>query len=431
MKAAGRDLSRSAELLDRAHGLIPAWTQTLSKNPTQWMRGVAPAYLQRAEGAHVWDVDGNEYIDWPMALGPVILGHGHPGVNEAVRRQLDDGVVFTLPHRIELEVAEEVRRRVPCAERVRFGKSGSDANSAAVRVARAFTGRDGIVCCGYHGWHDWFVGTTSRSAGVPEAVRRLTDTFDHGDLESLDRALTRQAGGTALVILEPAGASVPSPGFLEGVVERAHAAGALVCFDEVVTGFRFARGGAQERYGILPDLATFGKALGNGFPISAVTGRGDVMDLLEDVFFSGTHGGEALSLAAALATLDALTPDAYAEIERKGTVLRDGLLAAADEEGAGEWISVGGEPPFLVVKVREPDDSETLLAKSLVQQEMLRQGVLFNGTNFVCLAHTDEDLERTLDAYRATFRRLAELAPDGIADALQGPPLSPAFRSPT
>lgn len=423
--------ARSDELLARAEGLIPAWTQTLSKNPSQWMRGVAPAYLARGRGAHVWDVDGNEYIDWPMALGPVLLGHGDEAVSEAIRRQLDDGIVFTLPHPIELEVAEEVQRRVPGAERVRFGKTGSDVNSAAVRLARAFTGRDGIVACGYHGWHDWFVGTTSRALGVPDAVRALTDTFAFGDLGSLDAALDRQDGGTAAVILEAAGSREPPAGFLAEVVERAHAAGALVVFDEVITGFRFAAGGAQERYGVTADLATFGKALGNGMPIAALTGRGEVMDMLEDVFFSGTHGGETLSLAAAEATLARLTPDAYAELERKGGMLRDGVRAEIAATGVDPWVTIDGAACWPVTVVTEPVAGGALLAKSLVQQEMVKRGVLFNGSNFISLAHSDEDVERTVAAYGAAFGKLAEVAPDRISEALESEPLSPAFRAPS
>ena len=426
--SAGRSLARSNELLARAAGLVPGWTQTLSKNPTQWVRGVAPAYLARAHGAHVWDVDGNEYVDWPMALGPVILGHADESVADAIRAQLKEGIVFTLPNPIELDVAEEICARVPGAERIRFGKTGSDANSAAVRLARAHTGRDGLIASGYHGWHDWYVGTTSRALGVPEAVRRLTATFTFGDLASLERALDAQKGDTAAVILEPAGAREPQAGFLDGVVERAHAAGALVIFDEVITGFRFAPGGAQERYGVRADLVTFGKALGNGMPISALAGRADVMDLLEEVFFSGTHGGEALSLAAARATLGRLTADAYRELERKGRVVLDGVQAAISDAGVGDWVSIGGSPFWPVTVVTEPHRGDGLLAKSLVQQEMVKRGVLFNGSNFVCLAHSDEDLERTLEAYAAAFRRLAELAPDRLADGLEGEPLSPAFR---
>jgi glutamate-1-semialdehyde aminotransferase len=425
-----RNLSQSAQLLERARGLIPAWTQTLSKNPTQWVRGVAPAYVRRAEGAYVWDVDGNRYTDYPMGLGPVILGHAHPAVNEAIAAQLADGITYTLPHPIELDVAERIAARVPGAERVRFGKTGSDVNTAAVRLARAVTGRDGILACGYHGWHDWYVATTSRSAGVPDAVAGLTDTFAYNDLASLDEALARQDGGTALVILEPSGADLPAPGFLEGVVERAHAAGALVCFDEIITGFRLARGGAQERYGVRADVATFGKALGNGMPISAIAGRAEHMDVLEDVFFSGTHGGEVLSLAAARATLDELEgPGVYETLFGRGERLRAGIQAAIDSSGTGEVVTIGGEAPRTVVQIDEPQPSDAgLLAKSVVQQELIKRGVLFNGSNFICLAHSDEDIDTTAAAWGAALGRLADGLGGRLEDLLEGEPLQNAFR---
>ena len=420
-------LERSQELLARAAALVPGWTQTLSKNPTQWVRGVAPAYLERAAGAYVWDVDGNRYIDFPMALGPVILGHGHPEVNEAIRRQLDKGIVFTLPHPLELEVAERIVTRVPGADMVRFAKSGSDATTAAVRLARAATGHEGVAASGYHGWHDWHIGSTSRSLGVPLAVRELTERFDFGDLDSLDAALARRK--TAAVVLEPSGPREPEPGFLEGVVERAHAAGALVVFDEVITGFRLAPGGAQERYGVVPDLAAFGKALGNGMPISALAGRREVMERLSEVFFSGTHGGELLSLAAARVVLDLLDADAYRRLAEGGRRLRSGLEGAVRAAGLEDWVTVAGPGEVLFVTVREPgDDPERLVAKSVVQQEMLRRGVLYNGTFFLCIAHSDGDIDHAISAFAEATAVLAAGLPGGLDELLEGEPLAPAFR---
>jgi glutamate-1-semialdehyde aminotransferase len=424
-----RNLSESAKLLERARRVIPALTQTLSKNPTQWVQGVAPSYIARASGAHVWDVDGNEYVDFPMALGPVILGHAHPAVTDAITRQLADGITFTLPHPIEVKVAERVVELVPGAERVRFGKTGSDVTSAAIRLARACTGRDHVLACGYHGWHDWYIGSTSRAAGVPDAVRALVTTFDFNDLASLDEALAERGARTAAVILEPCGAEEPAPGFLEGVVSRAHAAGAVAIFDEIITGFRLAPGGAQERYGVEADLAAYGKALGNGMPISALVGKAELMDRLEDVFFSGTHGGEALSLAAADAVLDQLDAGAYDALFTKGERLRAGVERAIDDAGLGDWATIGGAAPRTVVSVREPDGSGPgLPAKTLVQQELLKRGVLFNGSNFICLAHSDEDIDRAIDAYRAAFERLAEGLDGDLAGLLEGPPVQPAFR---
>ena len=426
-----RRLEESARLLERAKRVIPAYTQTLSKNPTQWVQGVAPAYVSRAEGAHVWDVDGNRYLDFPMALGPIILGYGHPAVSEAIERQLRDGIVFTLPHPVEVEVAERIAALVPCADRVRFAKTGSDATTASVRLARACTGRDGVIVCGYHGWQDWYIGTTSRAIGVPEAVRALSDSFVLNDLGSLDAALERQAGTTAAVVLEPVGAEEPQEGFLQGVVERAHAAGALVVFDEIITGFRLAPGGAQERYGVVPDLAAFGKALGNGMPISALVGKAEYMDRLEDVFFSGTHGSEALSLAAANAVLDELTPSLYEALFSRGERLRTGVQEAIEEAGLGELVTIDGAAPRTVTVVREPESSDgQLLARSIVQQELLKQGVLFNGSNFISAAHSDEDIDHAVASYREAFNFLSDALRTGdLAAALDGSPVQPAFRA--
>ena len=417
---------RSQELLARAQAVIPAWTQTLSKNPTQWVQGVAPAYAARAEGAYVWDVDGNRYIDLPMALGPVILGHSHPAVTEAIERQLREGIVFTLPHPIEIEVAEMIIERVPGVERVRFAKTGSEATAAAIRLARAHTGRDPVLVGGYHGWHDWYIGSTSRSEGVPAAVRELTRSFRWGDLEGLEEALRETE--PAAVILEPAGAEEPEPGYLEGVVERARAAGAIAVFDEIITGFRLAPGGAQQRYGVEADLVTFGKALGNGMPISAVAGRAELMDRFDQVFFSGTHGGETLSLAAARAVLGRLDEGAYERLYEVGENLRRGIESVIARAGVSDWVRVGGAAPRTVVTVREPAGAERLPAKTLVQQEMAKRGVLFNGSNFASLAHSDDDVTEVIGAYEVALARLASALPDGIEDQLEGEPIEAAFR---
>jgi glutamate-1-semialdehyde aminotransferase len=430
LRAVTRGLGESARILERARAIIPGAAQTLSKNPSQWVQGVAPAYLARGSGAHVWDVDGNEYIDFPMALGPVILGHCDPSVNQAIAGQLEVGTAFTLPHPIEVEVAERIVDLVPGAERVRFGKTGSDVTSAAVRLARACTGRDGVLACGYHGWHDWYIGATSRADGVPQAVRDLIGTFEFNDLASLDAALDERRGEVAVVILEPCGAEEPVAGFLEGVVDRAHTAGAIIVFDEIITGFRLAPGGAQERYGVQADLVAFGKALGNGMPISALAGRADLMDRLTDVFFSGTHGGEALSLAAANAVLDRLDGSAYEALYAKGERLRAGVRRAIDDAKVDAWVKVTGAAPRTVVTVREVDGSGPgLPAKTLVQQELLKRGVLFNGSNFICLAHSDEDIDTAIDAYGDAFGALADgLAVGDLLGLLEGEPIQPAFR---
>jgi glutamate-1-semialdehyde aminotransferase len=431
--AGARTLARSQQLLARARELIPGVTQTLSKSPSQWVQGVAPCYLQRAHGAHVWDVDDNRYLDFPMALGPVLLGHGYPAVNQAIVDQLRSGITFTLPHPLEVDVAERVLALVPGVERVRFAKSGSDATSAAVRLARAHTGRERVIVAGYHGWHDWFIGSTSWPRGVPEAVRALIRPVRFGDILALEAELEGNPGAVACVVLEPVGALEPDASVLQQIVDLAHAHGALAVFDEVITGFRLAPGGAQEHFGVNADLVCFGKGLGNGMPISALAGRAEIMDGLRDVFFSGTHGGETLSLAAARATLDTLVSEPVHEhLWALGRRLQAGVQGAIREHGLQDWVSCSGAAPWTIVTVREPQVEDGLLpAKSLLQQEMLRRGVLFNGSNFISYAHTPTDIEFAIEAYDESLQVLAEALPDGVSKRLVGPPVSAAFRNPS
>ncbi len=408
----------------RAERVIPMGTQTMSKHPGQWVRGAHPLYLERGKGAHVWDVDGNEWLDYPMALGPVLLGYAEPVVDQAIRRQLDHGITFTLMHPLEVEVAERIVALCPGVDAVRFGKSGSDAVSAAVRAARAITGRDRVLVAGYHGWHDWYIGSTTRDAGVPKAVVDLTATFAFGDLGSLERALATYPDDVAAVVLEPSGATVPDPGYLEAVVDLTRRHGAVSIFDEVITGFRLAPGGARERYGVEPDLSCYGKALGNGMPVSAVAGRAAVMGVFEEIFFSGTHGGEALSLAAAAAVLDTIADGrVLAGIEALGSRLRAGLADRVTRHGLDDLVTVGGEPQRTVVGFAGP---APLVTKSWVQQCFAEARILFNGSFFISARHTDADVDRTVAVFDEALAVLA--SGDDVATRLVGPPVEPVFR---
>src|SRR5438105_4779070 len=295
---------KSDALYQRARQRIPSVTQTLAKGPTQYVNGVAPKYLERGAGCHVWDVDGNEYLDFNMAIGPISLGYCYPSVDRAIKAQLKKGITFSLMHPLEVEVAELVASVVPGVQSIRFSKTGCDVTSAAIRLARAFTEREKVLACGYHGWHDWTIGTTDRNRGIPQSVRALTATFNYNDIDSLASQLDPT---TAAVILEPMLFEFPRDDFLAKVRDLCSQRGALLVFDEMWTGFRLALGGAQEFFGVQADLATFSKAIANGMPLSVLAGRADVMSLLEkDVFFYTTFGGEALSLAAAVATIDEL-----------------------------------------------------------------------------------------------------------------------------
>jgi len=428
-----RALTRSQELLARAREMIPGASQTLSKGPTQWVQGVAPTYIERAQGAHVWDVDGNRYLDFPMALGPILLGHCNPAVDHAIVEQLRSGITFTLSHPLELDVAERLLAVIPGAERVRFAKTGSDVTSAAVRLARAHTGRERVIVAGYHGWHDWYIGSTSWPQGVPEAVRSLVTTVPFADLPALKAAFEQARGEVACLVVEPVGAVEPAPETLQRMIDLAHAHGALAVFDEIVTGFRLAPGGAQEHFGVRADLGCFGKALGNGLPISALAGPAEIMDGLSGVFFSGTHGGETLSLAAARATLDFIRSEpVHAHLWQLGRQLQDGVGAAIRAHGLEEWVSCGGSYPWTIVSVREPHAEDGLLpAKSLLQQELLKRGVLYNGSNFISYAHTPADIDFAIDAYAESFEILAGALPDDVHGRLEGPPVSAAFRTPS
>jgi glutamate-1-semialdehyde aminotransferase len=421
-----RDLRQSQRWWARAQRVIPMGTQTLSKGPTQFVQGVAPIYLERGSGSHVWDVDGNEYVDYPMALGPILLGHAEPVVDNAIRAQLDDGITFTLMHPLEVEVAERIVAMCPGVEAVRFAKSGSDVLSAAVRAARALTRREHILVCGYHGWHDWYIASTARGSGVPAATASLVTSFAFNDLEDLERKSDEVGGDLAAIVLEPSGAERPAPGFLEGVVALARDRGAVSVFDEVITGFRVAPGGARQRYGVIPDVSCYGKALGNGMPIAAVAGRWDVMRVFEDVFFSGTHGGEALSLAAARAVLDTIRDgQVLADIESRGEVLLAGLCQLVDKHGVPEVVQVGGEPQRAVVSFAGGDP---LVVKSWVQQCLLERGILFNGSMFICARHSDEDVARALDAFDEALGTIARYG--DVTPLLKGPAVQPVFRTP-
>jgi glutamate-1-semialdehyde aminotransferase/spore coat polysaccharide biosynthesis protein SpsF (cytidylyltransferase family) len=425
-----RKLDQSKAWLARAAKVIPSCSQTFSKGPTQFPQGSAPAFLSRGKGSHVWDVDGNEYIDFINGLGPIILGYDVPEVSEAAIQTTRDGASFSMPHPLEVELAEVLCELIPCAEMVRYGKNGSDVTAGAVRVARAFTGRDKVACCGYHGWQDWFIGTTTRNAGVPKATQELTKTFGYNDLPSLERVFADNAGEIACVIMEPIGIVDPEPGFLEGVKALCEKNGALLVFDEVVTGFRVALGGAQAHYGVTPDMGCFGKAMGNGFPVAAVVGRRDVMKVFDDVFFSFTFGGDVVGLAASLATIKVMRERPVIEhLWAQGERLKDGYNVLAKHFGVDKYTQCIGLAPRTVCTFADAPGADGLLVRSIVQQEMLRRGVLFLVGHNICYAHSEEDIEHTLRAHRAALETLAKALDSKDARSfLEGEPVKAVFR---
>ncbi|MBS1514994.1 MAG: aminotransferase class III-fold pyridoxal phosphate-dependent enzyme [Bacteroidetes bacterium] len=425
------DITKSNEIFSRSEGLIPAHTQTLAKGPGQWIKGVAPKYLVKGKGSHVWDVDGNEYIDYNMGIGPISLGYCYDKVDNAIKQQLEDGITFSMMHPLEVEVAELVKSVVPNTENVRYSKTGCDITTAAVRLARAFTGREKVLCCGYHGWHDWYISVTDRNKGIPEAVKDLTYTISYNDIESVKDSIDKD---TACVILEPFVFDLEKNNFLQELRKVCDEYGTLLIFDEMWTGFRIAKGGAQEYFNVRADLACFSKAVANGMPISILTGRTDVMKLLEkDVFFFTTFGGEALSLAATKATLNEIIEKNLPEVlDRQGKKLKDGYNQIAQEIGMN-YTSCGGYNCRTIMTFNgDVSGCNPLEMKSLVQQEMIKRGVLWGGFHNMCLSHTDEDIEYTLKAYREVLPILKKAVDEkNVAEFLKGEPVEPVFRKTT
>ncbi len=421
----------SERMLARALKVIPLGTQTFSKSHTQYPHGVSPFYAARGDGCRLWDVDGNCFVDFASALCAVTLGYNDPDVTAAVQAQLADGVLFTLPHRIEVDAAEEITNMVPCAEMVRFGKNGSDATAGAIRVARGFQlGRDHVAVCGYHGWQDWFIGSTARNLGVPEATQALTHSFVYNDLNSLHALFKQYPNQIAAVILEPMNVFYPAAGFLEGVAEITRKNGAVLVFDEMITGFRFANGGAQELFGVTPDLATFGKGLANGFPVSAVAGRADIMKLFDQVFFSFTMGGETLSLAATCATLRKLRREpVVATLHERGSRLLKGVANGSSAMGSAGFLSTGGHPSWSFLIFKDAGDYSLWEIKTLWLQEVLARGFLTLTTHVMNYAHGDLEIDGLLAAYDEIFPILREAVEEKrLGQLLRCKSLEPLFR---
>lgn len=422
-------ITRSQELYARAEKLIPCGTQMLAKGTQQHTRGVAPIYLERGKGARVWDVDGNEFVDLTMGMGPVSLGYAYDRIDDAIREQLSRGINFTLLNRVELEVAELFSELVPVAERVRFSKTGADATSAAVRLSRAHTRRDKVVCCGYHGWHDWYIGQTNRNRGIPRAVQQLTRKIPYNDLGAVERALDDDV---ACLVMEPVVFEQPEEGYLEQVKKLCHDNGSLLVFDEIWTGFRIALGGAQQYFGVTPDLASFSKACANGMPISVLAGRAEVMNTLEDddVFFFTTFGGETLSLTATRETiLEMRDKDVVSHLANKGARLRDGYNRIARELEMSYTRCVGLDYRTMV-SFDAGDRADPLAMKSLVQQELIKRGVLWTGFHHVSFSHADGDVDYVLEAYADALPVLKRAMDAGdVSGALRGEPVHPVFRN--
>lgn len=434
------DFTKSNQWRIKAKNLIPGGGHTYSKGDDQFPQ-LSPFAIQKGKGGRVWDIDGNEFVDWGMGLSSVLLGHAYEPILEVVRKELENGCNFIRPSFIEAEVAELVSDTIPSAEMVKFAKNGSNATSAAVKLARAYTGKDIILRCKDHAFFsidDWFMGNTVVNAGIPQKIRDLTDTFNYNDPQSLIDKIAEHNNNVACVILEPAATHEPQNNFLQKVREICTQNQIILIFDEVVSGFRFHPKGAQYLYGVTPDLSSFGKAMGNGFSISALVGKREIMERggidhdFERVFLlSTTYGGETHHLRAAQKTLELLLQNDY-QITKKiwhtGKTLREAYNQIAKQYNISEYTQLTGidcRPYFSFTNKQQEQDP---ILRTLFMQEMIKHGILLQTIN-PSFSHGDSEISQTIEGFEKALKTVSQAIEKNCAqELLVGNETKPVFR---
>ena len=455
-----KGIKKSNDLYARAKKVIGSGTNTFSRAPGVFPDGVAPKFLDRQKGCHTWDVDGNEYIDMVMGCGPVTIGHCHPEIDGAIKAQMDKGILFSMLNTLEVEVAEKLIETIPCAEMVKFSKNGSDVCAASVRLARHVTGKNIIFQWGYHGFHDWYIGATDFNAGVPQSVRDLTKGFDYEDTAKLRAMFEEHKGNVAAVVMEPvigqkhrcsncfdynkhqyrkhpvksfkACKNDPNMKILKEIKRIAHENGALLIFDEMISGFRFSMGGACEYFDVVPDLATFGKGITNGMPLGVLVGKKEYMCQFDKVFLSSTYAPEALTLAAASASIDFYKEhDVIKDFWKKGDFIEHHFENIIRKHNLINTVSLAGYSVRPMVNTHGKDGIQDPILASLYQQEMFRHGILcFSGVLMLSYALSDEDLDLLLDAFDRTCQVIKKAvdSDSSVESFLEGIPGAPVFK---
>jgi len=436
-----RSVKKSLQLFKRAEALIPGGVQLLSRRPQSFAYGVSPIYAARAKGSHIWDVDGNEYVDTMAGIGAYQIGYCHEPVDRAAARQIARGALYSINHENEIEMAELLREAVPCCEMVRYAKGGGDADAVAVRIARGYTGRDKVLFCGYHGWHDWYIAANLGdekledhllpgvpSTGVPKALEGTAMPFEYNNLDSLRQALQANRGEVACIMMEVCRYKQPAPGFLEGVRKLATKHRVVLIFDEVNTGFRMALGGAQQYFGVTPDMATFAKAMGNGYPLAAVCGKAEVMDPAKDMFISSTFWSDPVALAAGIAVQKELRrKKIIPTIWRHGERFQAGFRELIERHSLP--ATVHGYPPLSAISFQHPDPDTSNAIATLLTQELAQRGVFMGGAIFALYKHSAADIRHVLDAADEALALIAKaLRDDKVMKLLKVPPRKPLFR---
>lgn len=418
-------------MLSRALKVTPLGSQTFSKSHRYMCGPNAPYFAAGGEGPRFRDLDDNEFIDYILGLGAITVGYNNPEVNAAAIAQITKGSSFSVATALEVELAEKLVAAVPCAEMVRLVKNGGDATAAAVRLARAATGREIIAVCGYHGMQDWYISSTDLDAGVPKTIADTIARFEYNQPESLRRIFSAHPGRVAAVILEPVQADGDQNGFLRGLREMCDEEGSVLIFDEVVSGFRYALGGGQELYGITPDLAAVGKGMANGFGCSAVVGKAELLKLIEEgVFISTTFGGESVSIAAALKTIEILSrPGNYEHIWRTGEAMMTGIRNTAAGKGMTDVVRLTGLPPHFILGFQPSGSLSSLDLLSVFHKTMLDNGIFARGAHNLSLAHGEKETNQYLSAFNHALDAIAgALNQNSVENILDGKGITPIFK---
>ncbi|MGI0023239.1 MAG: aminotransferase class III-fold pyridoxal phosphate-dependent enzyme [Nitrososphaeraceae archaeon] len=424
-----KKLTKSFDYLEKSRKLIPSLTQTFSKAAYSFVEGAFPVYAASAKGSHFIDVDGNEYVDYLCGLGPVILGYRYNKVDDAIREQMKKGILFSLPTKLEIDLAELLQKVVPCCEMVKFSKTGSDSATGAVRAARAITKRNKIAYCASGGvWHDWFASIISRNKGVPEFNSELILPFEYNDISTLESIFEKNPNEIACVFMEPTMFEKPTNSFLADTKKLTKENDAVLIFDEIVTGFRFANGGGQEYFGIEPDIAVLGKAMANGMPLSAVVGKTEYMKIFDDVFFSTTYGGETLSLTASYATINEfLEKPVIKKIWQTGEMLMEKFNRISKEQSLD--ITLTGYPVRMRLICKDSKGNDSILIKSLLVQEMVKRGIFMHPSiEYVSFSHEKNDITKTIDALTETVSIIKKAINENKLESnLEGIPAKSAY----
>ena len=449
-----KGITNSNKLYSKAKKYIASGTNTFSRAPGVFPDGAAPKVLMKQKGSHVWDVDGNEYIDMVMGCGPVTIGHGDKRIEKAIIKQLKKGVLFSMINNLEIELAEMLVKSIPSVEMVKFSKNASDVCAASVRLARYVTGRDIIFCYGYHGFHDWYVGTTDRNSGIPKEIKNLTKVFDYGDTKSLEKMFNKYKGRVAAVIMEPVigqrgqyfykknksgQKKIRKPiknceqvKTLKFIKNLAKSHGSLFILDECISGFRFDVGGAQDFFGVLPDLSIFGKGITNGLPLGILGGKKKYMKHFDKVFLSSTYAPEALTLSAAIENLKIYKKNnVIDQLWSKGEYIDKNFTKIINKYNLSKNVSLAGYPVRLMINTHLENGSQNNVLATLYQQEMFKNGILcFSGVLMLSISHTKKDLDTLINAFDKTCKVIKKSLSKGnkITNYLTCKPMSPVFK---